>query len=436
MAVVLEGNAGHPVLVEDAGNAGRGDVDLMVALEERAQPEAPALPFLSEPEDQGRDAGQRSVALRPAAPGPVPEARQVRLAMPVQPDVKLEQGPPAEMEKVTIGIINFNGRNTLPQTLQSIQNLRYPAFTLLVVDNYSTDGSREWVQQYCPDIECICLDSNLGLPGARNVVLQHAQTDYVFIVDNDIIVEPDALFHLMQVIKKVPRAAACHAEMRDPKDPMLACHYNGGWIHYLCALVPRKSYCAERCEYEAFDVVSGGALLIDRRAALRIGGFDEDYFFNWEDTDFTSRFTLAGYVCLNVPRAVAYHHTKPRGKATTFYQVRNRWFFILKLYSWRTLVLAAPIFIVFELFQALLLLMHGSAREYLDGSLAAARQLPRILRKRAAFQRLKVKRDRDWLRGEEFYVPERLLIQRPLRLLKAVSCDFFGLYWRLIRPFC
>lgn len=340
------------------------------------------------------------------------------------------------MEKVTIGVVNFNGKDTLPDTLQSIHNLKYPAFEVLVVDNHSTDGSREWVQQYYPKVHCICLDSNRGLPGAHNVILQEAQTDYVFILDNDMILEPDVLTRLMQMMKRVPRAAVCHPEIHDAKDPQLASHYNGGWIHYLCALVPRADNSGERPDYEIFDVVSGGALLINRHAVLQIGGFDEDYFFNWEDGDCMARLTLAGYLCLNIPGAVVHHRGKLRGTSKVFYQVRNRWFFILKLYSWRTLFLAAPMFLLFELSQALFLLIKGAAKDYWKGNLAVLYQLPSIFRKRRAFQKLKIKRDRDWLRAGDIYVPGNLLQGTVLRLFKKAYCGFLNFYWRLIGPLC
>jgi hypothetical protein len=340
------------------------------------------------------------------------------------------------MEKVTIGVVNFNGKKTLPSTLQSIHNLKYPEIEVIVVDNHSTDGSLAWVQQYFPQVRCIGLSSNPGPAGARNVILQHAQTDYVFIMDNDITLEPDALTRLVQVMKKVPNAAACHPEIRDTNNPALAGHYNGGWIHYLCALVPRAYNGQIRPEYEVFDVVSGAALLINRHAALQIAGFDEDYFFNWEDGDFVARFTLAGYLCLNVPNAVVYHRFSHRGTSKVFYQIRNRWFFILKLYSWRTLLLACPMFIIFELSQALFLAMKGVGKDYWKGNLAVLTQLPVILRKRRAFQKLKIKRDRDWLRSGDFYLPGELFQGKTLTVLTKFYNSFFDLYWKLIRPLC
>lgn len=339
------------------------------------------------------------------------------------------------MEEVTVGIVNFNGTRTLPETIHAVMRLAYPALRVMVVDNHSTDGSLEWVQQHYPQIECICLDNNIGPAGAKNRILQEARTEHIFILDNDIVVEPDVLCRLMDVIQKVPQAGLCHPEICDLADPSVH-HYNGGWIHYLCNFISRPAPEASqpRPEYEVFDAISGAAILVKRSLACRLGGFDEDYFFNWEDGDFSARLTLAGYLCLNVPAAIVHHRSKPRGTSKVFYQTRNRWFFIVKLYSWRTLLLAAPIFLMFEFCQMLFLLGKGALRDYLRGTWAAARSLPVLLEKRRQFQRFKVKQDRDWLKAGALFVPDQLISGRLAQRLLAAFNRAVNLYWLLILP--
>jgi hypothetical protein len=171
--------------------------------------------------------------------------------------------------------------------------------------------------------------------------------------------------------------------------------------------------------------------------ALGIGGFDGDFFFNMDDGDFTSRMTLAGYRCINVPAAAAGHRSKPRGTSKVFYQVRNRWYFMFKLYDWRTLILIAPMLLLFEVLQALFLLRKGAFLEYLRGSVAVLRNLPAVLARRRAFQPLKRRPDRDWLRAGRMYVPPQL--SRPGSIMALLQAVFFGMcstYWRLVRPLC
>jgi GT2 family glycosyltransferase len=333
-------------------------------------------------------------------------------------------------ERVTIGIINYNGRQVLPDTIAAVKRLDYPAFEVVVVDNNSTDGSREWLQHNHPDIRCFSLDRNVGSAGARNLILEQATTEYVLLLDNDISVEPGTLTRLMNVMKSTPDVGVCHPEMTDPNDPEVH-HYNGGRIHYLGALVSRpKPKAGEfRPLFERFDVIGGAALLMRRDVALQIGGFDADYFFNWEDGDFTIRLTLAGYKVLNVPGAAVRHCSKPRGTSKVFYQVRNRWYFMLKMYAWKTIVLSLPMLLFFEAVQALLLLLKGAAKDYVRGNLAVLADLPFILRKRRAFQPLKIKRDVTWLTSGPIYLT---LGRSPSKVIVAsqnLLYSVFNLYW-------
>jgi GT2 family glycosyltransferase len=341
-------------------------------------------------------------------------------------------------KSVTIGVINFNGMPVLPDTVRALQSLHYPVREIVVVDNNSLDGSPEWLEKCHPEIRCIRLDSNIGLPGARNVILEQTTTDFVFIVDNDIRVEPASLTHLMHVMQNVPLAGVCHPEIRDENDPTVH-HYNGGWIHYLCVNISRAkpNRCHKRPSFEIFDTVSGAALLVRRQVALDIGGFDKDYFFNWEDGDFTSRLTLAGFQCLNVPPAVVHHRSNPRGTSKVFYQVRNRWYFMLKLYDWRTLAFIFPMVVLFEILTAMFLLKKGGIKDYLRANWAVIRELRAILAKRRVFRRLKKVRDRNWLRTGEMYIPTNL--HKPVGLIVTMQRLFYGccnVYWRIVGRFC
>jgi GT2 family glycosyltransferase len=342
-----------------------------------------------------------------------------------------------EQPKVLIGVINYNGKDVIASTMQGLRNLDYPDYEVIVVDNASTDGSWEIVQRDFPEAKIICMPRNQGAAAARNVIVDYRSSNYVLTLDNDIVLAPDALTILMQVMQQDPDIAACHPEIYDPDDPHVY-HYNGGYNHYLCALVardkpdPRK----ERPIYEVFPGIGAAGLLLNKRHLQDVGGFDEDYFFNMEDGDFTARLTLAGYKVVNVPGAKARHREKPRGTSKVFYQVRNRWYYILKLYAWRTILLSIPALLVYEFSQAVFLATRGAAKDYLRGTLAAIADIPCILRKRRQFQPLKRVRDQDWLRAGKIYMPDVLAKGRTVLSLKAVSDLVYGMYWRLIRPLC
>lgn len=337
---------------------------------------------------------------------------------------------------VTIGIVNYNGLSSLSSVIDTAKVIDYPNFRIIVADNASIDGSRDWLKINHKDIRCLSLPFNQGPAGARNAILKASDTPYILFLDNDITLEKDTLKQLVKIAETMPRIAACHPEICDENDPHVY-HYNGGKIHYLGAFISRDLPTGERPFYEIFDIVSGGALLVRRRAAEAVGAFDKDYFFNWEDGDFVARLTLSGYQCVNVPGANVHHIGKPRGAQKAYYMVRNRWFFILKLYDFKTIILLFPALLVFEIIQGSFLLVNGNLLAYLQGNVAVLKNLPKILKKRQKFQTLKIIQDKDWLHSGEIFTSQSLLANKPLiNRLRTGIFQLFNLYWQFIRPLC
>jgi len=156
----------------------------------------------------------------------------------------------ARADDVTLGVVNFNGRDRLPETLTALARLERPPAEVIVVDNASTDGSADWVEEHHRQVRCLRLDDNLGSAAARNRLLDEARTPYVLLLDNDIVLAPDALDRLLAVMREAPGAAICHPEIVDREDPALSQHYNGGYIHYLCAHLARSRPVGPRPDYE------------------------------------------------------------------------------------------------------------------------------------------------------------------------------------------
>ena len=337
-----------------------------------------------------------------------------------------------KMEPVTIVIVNYNSANCIRETLQSVNRLNYRNFNTIVVDNNSIDEGPDIIKKYFPHIRLIRLNENMGSAAARNAGIREASTDLVLLLDDDITVHPDCLTELLKAKKKLSLSAAIHPMIMDKDNPGKPQLYNGGYIHYLCAFIPRKSF-QPAGEYEIFDTVSSGALMIDRRITEKTGNFDADYFFNWEDGDFTFRITISGYFCVNVPSALAYHPLKTRGKSKVFYQVRNRWYFILKIYSWKTLIVCIPAFFAYEVSQAAFLLVKGAVIDYIKGTLAAILDLSKTLRKREKVQKLKILKDKDVFRAGDLYVPEKLLGNKIFHKAKSVYVLIFKFYWEGVK---
>ncbi|WP_028323445.1 glycosyltransferase family 2 protein [Desulfatirhabdium butyrativorans] len=335
--------------------------------------------------------------------------------------------------EITVGIVNFNGRETIGSVIASIRRQDVPVDRLLVVDNASTDGSREWIAAHHPEIDLIAFPENRGPAAARNRLLQKARTPFLFLLDNDIVLESDVCRKLLRILHMHPDIALCHPEIRDEADPS-AYHYNGGWIHYLGAFISREKPdpVRPRPEFEIFDTVSGAAMLVRRRDALDVGGFDEAYVFNWEDGDFCIRLTLSGRKCVNVPEAVVHHRGKPRGMAKVYYQARNRWMFLLKFFEWPTLLLSLPMLALFEVAQLGFVCLKGFGGAYLRGLRDAVRMLPALLKKRKAFFRWKRRKDAEWLRSGEMFVSGNLKASQTAAQCMDILNRIFDLWWDAI----
>lgn len=336
------------------------------------------------------------------------------------------------MEPVTIVIVNYNSGEGIRETLKSVDQMNYRDVNTIVVDNKSSDRSPDIIRKEFPYVKLIRLKKNMGSAAARNIGIVEAAANLVLLLDDDITIHPDCLRQLCRIKSKLPLSGALHPMIMDKDNPDRPQLYNGGYIHYLCAFIPRESYKTEG-EYEIFDTVSSGALLIDKTITEKTGGFDGDFFFNWEDGDFTFRLTISGYPCVVVPSALAYHPLKTRGKSRVYYQVRNRWYFILKIYSWKTLIICSPVFIAYELSQAIFLLVKGALIDYTKGTFMAVIDLNKTLRKRKKVQELKILKDRDIFRADDLYVPEKLLGHKIFRKIKDIYVCGFKFYWEAVK---
>lgn len=332
---------------------------------------------------------------------------------------------------VSIAVINYNGRATLEPTIAAIRAQQGISLSdIRLVDNNSSDGSVEFAQTKFPSLAITRLPANHGPNPARNMGLRLAASDYVLIMDNDIVLAPDYISRLLAVHSSDPAAGAVTGQIRFHDRPETI-QYNGTFIHYAGEIMLNR---------EASDrplrvgCVSAGAVLLDRRKVVRIGGFDEDFFIGWEDGDLTFRLALAGFPCYAVSRAVCYHIRRARGPKWVRYQTRNRWWFIGKNYAARTFFLALPAILLLQCCAFFFCLFRGQALAFGRGALEALAGLPALIRKRRAVQSIRQVGDARLLCGERIDLPGGLEKSGPGRRLMQLLSFVFRLYWRLIRP--
>ena len=110
--------------------------------------------------------------------------------------------------KVTIILLNWNGKEDTIECLESLKHITYPNYEILLVDNGSTDGSVECFRERYPGMEIIENGENLGFAEGNNVGIRRAMdegADYVLLLNNDTVVDPEFLGELVKVGESDPK---------------------------------------------------------------------------------------------------------------------------------------------------------------------------------------------------------------------------------------
>jgi len=338
--------------------------------------------------------------------------------------------------KVTVSIISYNGMKTLPDCLEAVSNQTYSNISIIVVNNASTDGTPDWVMEHYPQVKLVHYPKNKGPNPARNQGILHAESDLVLLLDDDAFMEPTCVAELVNASQSISTASVWAPRLVYSDRPQVIQH-EGVHIHYVAEAVLVNGDVPVQQGLTAptqVSSVSGTCLLFKKKAAIAIGLFDEDYFFGRADGEFAFRLTLAGYQLFTIPQAVVRHRVKKRGLSKVFYQVRNRWYFTLTMYSWRTLIFSLPALLVYEGALAVFLAAKGAAGQYFAANWAVLRDFSKIMEKRRSFQPKKTVRDRDILKSTPINMRTDLLDKPVFAALKSGLDGFFNLYWQLIYP--
>lgn len=210
---------------------------------------------------------------------------------------------------VSIIIVNWNGKNYLSECLRSLQRVIYPHYEIILVDNGSTDGSVDFVQQFYPDVKIIRNKDNLGFAEANNRGVRESNGDYVLFLNNDTKVEPSFLTELLKIMDSDLSIAGCQSKILFMDNSRRL----GGVGSFLTTTGILYHYGYKQADQDRFNKVvdifsAKGACMLFRRAVLNeIGLFDGDFFAYFEETDLCWRAWLAGYRIVYAPTSVVYH---------------------------------------------------------------------------------------------------------------------------------
>jgi GT2 family glycosyltransferase len=334
------------------------------------------------------------------------------------------------MPKAYIILVNWNGWRDTIECLESVFRLRYPSFRVLVCDNGSTDGSVERIEEWARghtaattsnrdlaylteppapkpisllripvgrkagDVDLslarlilICNGANLGFGGGNNpglrCALAQSDCDFVWLLNNDTVVDPDSLSALVERMQQRPDAGICGSTLLYYDRPNVVQALGGSIYNSWTARgghiglgenldAPRNSDAVER----RMQYVMGASMLICRRFLEEVGLIDESYFLYFDELDWAMRargkFTLA-----YAPRSIVFHkegsaigtstNRAKRSPYSDYYSARSRMLFTMRYFP-----IATPL-----VFTALLV---GTLLRISTGNKAGAAAVFRALR--------------------------------------------------------
>ncbi len=288
-----------------------------------------------------------------------------------------------------IVIPNWNGRHMLEICLPSLYNQRFDNFTVIVVDNGSTDGSADYLRNNYPQVEVIELQENCGFSAAVNRGIEAGRREWVLLLNNDIEMAPNCLGHLSLQAASEPQIRMFALKMLSYADRTVLDGagdgvLRGGVGYRLGTMEPDSGkYNLKR---EVFGACAGAALY-HRTLFNRVGLFDEEFFAYLEDVDFNLRAVRAGIRCCYVPEAVVYHMGSATSgskinKLTVRLTTRNNIFVICKNYSLSMLVRFFLPLLVYQFFWLVFVIKKGQLIGYISGIVEAIPRVAAMVRKR------------------------------------------------------
>jgi len=195
---------------------------------------------------------------------------------------------------VDVMLVNYNGLRWIDGFVRGLTECDYPRerLRLIFVDNASSDGSLEEMKRRMADLpiesEFVQTGVNAGFTGGYQAAFEKARADYLFVINTDTVMAPDAISRLIEALEGDPTAGIAEARQSPHEHPK-----------YYDPITRETSWC------------SGACMMVRARAVQQIGGgFDPIFYMYAEDVDLSWRMWLHGWRCIYVAEAVVQHFTE------------------------------------------------------------------------------------------------------------------------------
>ncbi len=227
---------------------------------------------------------------------------------------------------VSVVIVTRNTRRLTCAAVQSvIESKGSFATEIVVVDNASTDGTEEAIRSEYPAVRYIRSDKNLGFARANNLGAAESSAEFLLLLNSDARLSPDALRLAVEWMRQNPACGVAGARLLNPDGspqnaianfPSLATELLNKSL--LRRLAPsrfpgKETRLAGPAQVES---VIGAFMLVRMEAWKAAGGFDERYFFFFEETDFCLQIRRRGFQTWHLPQVEVWHEQGGSAKQT------------------------------------------------------------------------------------------------------------------------
>lgn len=281
--------------------------------------------------------------------------------------------------RIAVVILNWNGWQDTIECLESLRQINYQEYILIVVDNASSDDSLEKIREYCEGkievkstffkylknnkpvkiveytkeesekiednstgITLVKNSKNYGFAGGNNIGIRYAlnslNPEYILLLNNDTVVDSNFLGELIKVSESSRKIGfvspkAYYYDFNNKRDVI---NFAGGSLNMFKG--QSQSIGVNEVDNGQYDEIrtveygEGSCLLVKREVLEKIGLLDTDYFAYWEEADLCTRGYKEGYISVYVPKAKIWHKVSASTDDPTkiYYYTRNKFWFMQK----------------------------------------------------------------------------------------------------------
>jgi GT2 family glycosyltransferase len=320
----------------------------------------------------------------------------------------------ARTPTVLVVLVVSNGARWLRETLRSLAEQTHTRLAVVAVDNGSTDGSREILDQALGPGRVLVRTGDDGLSGALRAALDlpaATAADFVLVLHDDAALAPEAVSRMVEAarMRSIERVGIVGPKVVDWEDPRVLREVGRSTDRFGHPHTPLQDGEMDQGQYDRIlEVlyVSSCAMLIARDAWQRTGSFDERYDGHHDDLDFCWRARVAGFRVLMTPLAQARHRgagargerREPHRHGPQYLAERAALASMLKDYAALSLLWLLPLYAVIGVVRLLYLAITRrleEAYELLSAWAWNIVHLPSTIRRRVRAQSVRAAPDRS-----------------------------------------